>query len=136
MPGPNPYAILGIKANASGQEIKRAYRNMAKEFHPDRAGDSVASQARFRQIREAYELLSNLQRRALWDAQNNPRNAIAHGPYDSNRKGPYRSTELDDLPPKPVIPRGWKAWQKTVLLLLIALVAMIGLVMLSERVTP
>jgi molecular chaperone DnaJ len=61
------YAILGIPQNAGGDEIRRAYRRLARDHHPDRSGDTTA--IRFREIRQAYEILSDAGRRRAYDAQ-------------------------------------------------------------------
>jgi len=62
------YVILGLEHGASESEIKRAYRRLARRFHPDiNPGDRTA-EARFRQILEAYETLIDPERRSRYDA--------------------------------------------------------------------
>src|SRR5919106_4114178 len=62
------YVVLGIAHGASEAEIKRAYRRLARRYHPDiNPGDRVA-EARFRQILHAYETLIDPQRRSRYDA--------------------------------------------------------------------
>jgi len=60
------YSLLGVGRNASGPEIKKAYRDLAKKFHPDRNPDKSAEQ-KFKEITEAYEVLSDDQKRATFD---------------------------------------------------------------------
>ena len=61
------YAILGVSRGAEPDEVKRAYRNLARRYHPDRnQGDEEAAR-RFREIAEAYETLSNPDLRARYD---------------------------------------------------------------------
>jgi len=61
------YATLGVTPDASQDDIKKAFRRLARETHPDaNPGDTVA-EARFREIAEAYEVLSDSQRRARYD---------------------------------------------------------------------
>lgn len=61
------YEILGVRRNASGAEVRRAYQKLARQFHPDlNPGDPVATE-RFRAIYMAFEVLSDLQRRAAYD---------------------------------------------------------------------
>jgi molecular chaperone DnaJ len=61
------YAILGVTNTASAEELKRAYRKLAMEHHPDRnAGDPTAEQ-RFKDINEAYDILKDDQKRAAYD---------------------------------------------------------------------
>src|SRR5689334_16768398 len=62
------YVILGLEQGATESEIKRAYRRLARRFHPDiNPGDRTA-EARFRQILEAYETLIDPQRRSRYDS--------------------------------------------------------------------
>src|SRR5690349_25018963 len=62
------YVILGLEHGASESEIKRAYRRLARRYHPDiNPGDRTAD-ARFRQILEAYETLIDPERRSRYDA--------------------------------------------------------------------
>ncbi|MCH2132670.1 MAG: molecular chaperone DnaJ [Phycisphaerales bacterium] len=61
------YEILNIERSASGEEVKRAYRRLAMKFHPDRnPGDSEA-EASFKEAAEAYEVLSDSDRRSVYD---------------------------------------------------------------------
>jgi curved DNA-binding protein CbpA len=61
------YYLLGLKQNASIDEIKDAYRRLSKKFHPDvNDGDAFFAE-RFKDIQEAYELLSNTERRMVYD---------------------------------------------------------------------
>jgi molecular chaperone DnaJ len=61
------YAILGLKLTASAGEIKRAYRRLARRYHPDINPGDRAAETRFRQIAEAYETLSDPERRRRYD---------------------------------------------------------------------
>src|SRR5512147_1407200 len=61
------YAILGLKPNASAAEIKRAYRRLARKYHPDINPGDRAAELRFRQIAEAYETLIDPERRRRYD---------------------------------------------------------------------
>ena len=58
----NPYEVLGIKPNATDTEIKAAYRNLVKKYHPDKHQDNPLSELaeeKLREINEAYEMLTN-----------------------------------------------------------------------------
>ncbi|EDM79643.1 chaperone protein DnaJ [Plesiocystis pacifica SIR-1] len=63
---PDYYAVLGIARNADDAEIKKAYRRIALESHPDRFPDDPDAHERFRQASEAYEVLSDPERRARY----------------------------------------------------------------------
>lgn len=61
------YEILGVARGATADELKKAYRKLAKEYHPDRnAGDKTAEQ-KFKEINEAYDVLKDEQKRAAYD---------------------------------------------------------------------
>lgn len=61
------YALLGVGRQASGEEIKRAYRQLARELHPDANPDDAAAHERFKEITAAYETLSDPERRQRYD---------------------------------------------------------------------
>jgi curved DNA-binding protein len=61
------YAILGIEKAASQEEIKKAYRQLAKTWHPDKNPGSKVAESRFKEISEAYEVLSDLEKKKHYD---------------------------------------------------------------------
>ncbi|MGH7662399.1 MAG: molecular chaperone DnaJ [Vulcanimicrobiaceae bacterium] len=61
------YVVLGVNRDASDADIKRAYRSLARKFHPDVADDKAAAEAHFKEINEAYSVLSDPQKRQLYD---------------------------------------------------------------------
>jgi len=63
----DPYKILGVRRDASEAEIKRAYRRLARQHHPDLNNNSKASEQRFKEICEAYEVLSDSDKRRRFD---------------------------------------------------------------------
>lgn len=63
----DPYDILGVPRNASAEEIKRAYRRLAKENHPDRNPGNKAAEQRFKEAQAAYEVLGDKERRQQYD---------------------------------------------------------------------
>ena len=63
----DPYEVLGIAPGASDDEIKAAYRKLAKANHPDLHPGDAEAEARFKEINEAYQVLSNPQKRAQYD---------------------------------------------------------------------
>lgn len=63
----DPYQVLGVERSASEAEIKRAYRKLAKQYHPDRAGADKAAQAKFAEVSAAYEILGDKDKRQQFD---------------------------------------------------------------------
>ena len=62
------YKLLGVDRNASDAEIKKSYRRMAMKYHPDRNKDNpVEAEAKFKQVKEAYEVLSDPKKRSAYD---------------------------------------------------------------------
>lgn len=77
------YSTLGINRNASQEEIKKAYRKMAMQHHPDRGGD----EKKFKQISEAYEILSDPQKKQMFDMGVDPKRQQQSGGFHQN--GPF-----------------------------------------------
>jgi molecular chaperone DnaJ len=61
------YEVLGVNRDASDDDIKKAYRKLAMQFHPDRNPDNPKAEERFKEAKEAYEVLSEADRRAAYD---------------------------------------------------------------------
>lgn len=61
------YEVLGVGKNASDDEIKKAYRKLAMKYHPDRNPDSKGSEDKFKEAKEAYEMLSDPQKKDAYD---------------------------------------------------------------------
>ena len=61
------YKVLGVERNATQQEIKKAYRKLALQYHPDRNQGDKAAEEKFKQVSEAYEVLSDDEKRAKYD---------------------------------------------------------------------
>lgn len=67
---PNYYDILGVSQNATRDEIKKSFRNLALKYHPDKNRNSEESKQKFMKIIEAYEVLSDEQSRRNYDSNN------------------------------------------------------------------
>jgi hypothetical protein len=67
---PNYYDILGVSQNATQDEIKKSFRNLALKYHPDKNRNSEESKQKFMKIIEAYEVLSDERARRNYDSNN------------------------------------------------------------------
>ena len=61
------YNVLGVSRNASDDEIKQAFRQKAKQYHPDANPDNPTAEARFKEVNEAYEVLSDEEKRSAYN---------------------------------------------------------------------
>ncbi|AGC03401.1 chaperone protein DnaJ [Candidatus Blochmanniella chromaiodes str. 640] len=74
------YEILGISKNADEREIKKSYKRLAMKFHPDRNPGNTTAETKFKEIKEAYEVLSNSEKRAAYDQ-------YGHAAFESGSMG-------------------------------------------------
>ncbi len=74
------YEILGVSKDASDAELKKAYRKMAVKYHPDQNPDDKAAEEKFKEVSEAYEVLSDSQKRAQYDQ-------FGHAAFDQGGAG-------------------------------------------------
>lgn len=72
------YEILGISKSADEKEIKQAFRKLAKQYHPDLNPDNKEAEAKFKEINEAYEVLSDADKKAKYDQ-------FGHAAFDQNQ---------------------------------------------------
>src|SRR5690242_1192696 len=61
------YEVLGVNKDASEDDVKKAYRKLAMKWHPDRNPDNPKAEENFKEAKEAYEILSDSQKRAAYD---------------------------------------------------------------------
>src|SRR4051812_36833523 len=63
----DPYEVLGVSKTSSDADIKKAYRNLARQHHPDRNPGDKAAETKFKDIQDAYDLLSDKKKREQYD---------------------------------------------------------------------
>lgn len=63
----DPYEVLGVQRNATAEEVKKAYRKLAIKFHPDKNPGDDTAEGKFKEAAEAYEILSNPEKKARYD---------------------------------------------------------------------
>lgn len=102
----DPYAVLGIARNASQDAVKKAYRKLAKELHPDVNPGNPEVEQQFKEVSAAYNLLSDTEKRAKYDrgeinADGTPRyDSAFHQAYSSGSGGPefgFGGADFEDL---------------------------------------
>ncbi len=69
---PDYYKTLGVEKRATAEEIKKAYRKLARQYHPDRNPDDASSEARFKEISQAYDVLGDPEKRSQYDSGTGP----------------------------------------------------------------
>lgn len=84
------YDLLGVPEDATDEQIKRAYRRLARQLHPDSTGGDPEAEARFKQVVQAYEVLRDPQRRAAYDR-------FGPGGVDGSAADPFAGAGLGDL---------------------------------------
>ncbi len=84
------YELLGVSKSATAGEMKKAYRKLAMKYHPDKNPDDAAAEAKFKEIGEAYEVLSDEDKRAAYDR-------YGHSAFEGGRGGGGGFSDASDI---------------------------------------
>ena len=80
------YEVLGVSKSATADELKKAYRKVAMQYHPDRNPGDKAAEEKFKEAAEAYEVLSDAQKKSQYDR-------FGHAGVGNNRGGGFSGYE-------------------------------------------
>ena len=89
---PDYYKALGVDKKASADEIKKAYRKLARQYHPDRNPGDAEAEAKFKEVQAAYDLLSDAEKRKAFDQFGS-----TDGRTDAGRGGPQWTTFTENI---------------------------------------
>lgn len=92
---PDYYATLGVGNKASQEEVKKAYRKLAREHHPDRNPGDAKAEARFKEISQAYDVLGDPEKRKQYDAGTGPFGFGTHPPGAGGPSGGFGNFDFD-----------------------------------------
>src|SRR6218665_2546635 len=88
------YEVLGVGREATEDELKKAYRKLAMQYHPDRNHGDASAEAKFKEVSEAYEILKDGEKRAAYDR-------YGHGAFENGGGGgggsPFGAGGFEDI---------------------------------------
>src|SRR5213082_1405789 len=93
------YDTLGVKKNASTDEIKKAYRKLAAKYHPDKNPGDASAEEKFKEVQNAYDVLSDSEKRKQYDTFGSANGRTGFDPrnYNFGGGGNFTINDLGDL---------------------------------------
>src|SRR6266487_3839740 len=92
-----PYETLGVSQTATQDEIKKAYRKLARQYHPDRNPGDAEAEAKFKQVQTAYDLLSDAEKRRAYDQFGSADGRMGAGPGGAQWTTFTENIDIGDL---------------------------------------
>jgi molecular chaperone DnaJ len=93
----DPYTTLGVAKTATDEEIKKAYRKLARQYHPDRNPGDAQAEERFKELQGAYDLLSDPEKRKQYDTFGAGGGVGGPGPFGGFQNVRFENVDLGDL---------------------------------------
>ena len=94
----NPYTVLGVTKDATDAEIKRVYRKLARQYHPDRNPDDAAAEEKFKSIQSAYDKIGTKESRKEYDNRDRMNDMFGNGnPFSGFGGGFSGGVDLGDI---------------------------------------
>jgi molecular chaperone DnaJ len=97
MPTRDPYELLGVSREASGDDVRKAYRRLAGQHHPDTNADDPGAEERFKEIQQAYEVLSDPDKRRKHDERSRTSSQRKRGGSRAGTGGSPRSSNASQV---------------------------------------
>jgi molecular chaperone DnaJ len=94
---PDLYKTLGVDKKATPEELKKAYRKLARKYHPDRNPDDEQAEARFKEVSHAYDVLSDPERRTQYDSGTGPFATAGGGGFGGFGNFDFDASSMSDI---------------------------------------